>query len=146
MWCPLREEPGQVTTYLLSKGWARPHGLLVKAHVREEAAQRGALRGTGKGPVRRGARGRASVPCVLAPAGTHLGSQELEVCLRVLRGELQGAGLLQERRGQLRGGGVRGRRGHLSLSFRGQEGKRASVRGHHLQNKRSRQGAQPLSF
>lgn len=71
-------------------------------------------------------------PAAPAPAGTHLGRQELDVRLRVLRGELRGARLRQEGRGQLRGGGVWGRRGHLSLSFCGQEGKRASVRGHHL--------------
>lgn len=76
-----------------------------------------------------------------APAGTHLACEELEVWLRQGRGclwllwGLLGVGLLEERLGELLGAGVRGRRGHLSLSVCGQEGKRAPIGGHHLENK-----------
>ena len=53
-------------------------------------------------------------------------------------------GLLQQRLGQVVGCGVRGWRGHLGLSFCGQEGQWASIRGHHLKNKATNCSASEL--
>ena len=53
-------------------------------------------------------------------------------------------GLLQQRLGQVMGCRVRGWGGHLGLSFCGQEGEWASIRGHHLKNKATKYSASEL--